>query len=416
MSKLKIKTAEVFEPLLKPSRYKAAFGGRGSGKSHFFGELTIEEHLMYPGLRTMCVREVQKSLKESIKRLLEDKIEHLGVQSMFDVTDREIKTPGGGVIVFQGMQDHTAESIKSFEGFNRALCEESHTLSSRSIELLRPTIRTAGPTLVSELRFIWNPRSASDPIDRLLRSTNPPPDAILVHANYKDNPWFPEELEAERLWDYENNPDRYAHIWVGEYEPQARGSIWNRQIIQDNRRKEAPAMSRILVSVDPAVTDTEASDQHGIVVGGLGRDKRGYILDDVSMNGTPHEWATRAITAYDKYEADGIVIEVNQGGDMVRHTINSVRPGIHITEVRATRGKHVRAEPISALYAQGFISHIGTFRELEDQMCLMTSAGYDGDGSPDRCDAMVWLFTELFPKLIQRQKVKPLNYSNAGII
>jgi len=158
-------------------------------------------------------------------------------------------------------------------------------------------------------------------------------------------------------------------------------------------------MTRILVGVDPAVTDTENSDEHGIVTVGLGEDQRGYVLEDASQKGTPREWANRAIAAYDEWEADAIVIEVNQGGDMVRHTSESVRPGVSIIEVRATRGKHVRAEPISALYATDKVSHVGTFSELESQMCQMGSGRYLGEGSPDRVDALVWGFTNLFQKM-----------------
>ena len=126
------------------------------------------------------------------------------------------------------------------------------------------------------------------------------------------------------------------------------------------------------------------------------------MLEDGTTKGAPERWARRAIAMYDRYDADGIVIEKNQGGDMCRHVLNSVRPGINIIEVHATRGKHVRAEPISALYALGRIHHVGTFPELEAEMCQMTAAGYEGDGSPDRVDAMVWGFTELFPKLVNK--------------
>ena len=128
------------------------------------------------------------------------------------------------------------------------------------------------------------------------------------------------------------------------------------------------------------------------------------VLEDGTMKGGPRDWATRAIAMYDKWEADSIVIEVNQGGDMVRHTLNSVRPGLPIREVRATRAKHVRAEPIASLYALGRVSHVGTFERLEDQMCQMTASGFEGNGSPDRVDALVWAFTQLFPALTKRPK------------
>jgi len=395
LSILEIPTPRVFVPLLKPARYKGAHGGRGSGKSHFFAELGIRRCLNRPGSRGVCIREVQKTLKESAKRLIEDKIRALGVGHLFDVQADRIITPGDGVVLFQGMQDHTAESIKSLEGFDWAWGEEAQTLSARSLELLRPTIRADD----SELWFSWNPRNQNDPIDQLLRGKEPPPGAAVVRANYSDNPFFPKELEAEREFDRKTKPDRYAHIWLGEYEPTSVGAIWDHDNFRTHRVEKAPDLERIVVAVDPATTATENADEHGIIVAATGQNKRGYVLDDMTTKGSPRKWAERVLAAYDLYNADAIVIEVNQGGDMVRHTLESVRKGVRIIEVRATRGKHVRAEPISALYALGKISHAGHFPELEAQMCRMTSAGYEGNGSPDRVDALVWAFTDLFPQL-----------------
>lgn len=395
MTPLRIETPRVFAPLLKPARYLGVWGGRGSGKSHFFAEALVERCILHPGTRAVCVREVQKSLKDSVKRLIEDKIEALGVADRFSVLNAEIKTPGGGLIAFQGMQDHTSETIKSLEGFTVAWVEEAQTLSARSLEMLRPTIRAPG----SSLWFSWNPRNAGDPVDAFLRREKPPEDAIIVRANYGDNPFFPRELEMERLDDMAHRPDRYGHIWLGEYEPVAIGAIWDRLVLHRNRRAEVPAMRRILVSIDPAVSSNPGSDEHGIVVVGQGEDGRGYLLADYSMRGTPEQWARRALAAFDQFGADAVVIERNQGGDMCAQTLRTVRPNVRIIEVTATRGKHVRAEPIAALYSLDRISHVGTFAKLEDQMCQMTAGGFEGDGSPDRVDALVWGFTELFPSI-----------------
>jgi PBSX family phage terminase large subunit len=395
---LRIPTARIFQPLLDPIRYKGAFGGRGSGKSHFFAELGVEKCVQNPGTRIVCVREVQKALKESVKLLIEDKIRSLGVDGKFRLLSDRIDTPGDGVILFQGMQDHTAESIKSLEGFDVAYVEEAQTLTQRSLEFLRPTIRKEG----SEIWFSWNPRHASDPVDQFLRGTSPPENAAVVQSNYTENPFFPEVLEEERKYDEQYSRDRYGHIWLGDYEPAAIGAIWSRLTLHQGRVKESPEMSRIVVSIDPAISSEEGSNEHGIIVAGVGSDGRGYVLDDVTVKGGPQQWAERAISAYDRHEADAIVIEINQGGDMVRHTLKTVRPNLRIIEVRATRGKHVRAEPIAALYTMGKVSHVGAFPNLEDQLCLFTSAGYEGEGSPDRADALVWAMTELFPKLTKK--------------
>jgi phage terminase large subunit len=243
MSELSVRVAGCFSPLLKASRYKGAHGGRGSGKSQFFADEVVKAHLANPGRRTVCIREVQKSLKQSAKRLIEDKIEQYDLASQgFRSTNEFIETPGGGTVIFQGMQDHTAESVKSLEGFDCAWVEEAQTLSELSLQLLRPTIRKPG----SELWFSWNPRRADDPVDKLLRGPNPPTDATVVKANWNDNPWFPHVLENERKDDQKNNPDQYGHIWEGDYIRVIKGAYYASALEQAQRE------SRItVVPVDP---------------------------------------------------------------------------------------------------------------------------------------------------------------------
>lgn len=212
--KLEIETPAWAEPLLEPARYKGAHGGRGSGKSHFFGELAIEEHILNPNKMTVCIREVQKSIKMSVKRLLELKIEELGVQNYFEVQETVIKSRiGSGQIIFQGMQNHTADSIKSLEGFDCAWFEEAQNASQRSLDLLRPTIRKPG----SELWFSWNPFEPSDPIEVLLRGESQPPGSVIVEVNYDDNPWFPDVLREEMEYDKRRDPDKWLHVWRGGY-------------------------------------------------------------------------------------------------------------------------------------------------------------------------------------------------------
>jgi phage terminase large subunit len=198
---------------LQPARYKGLYGGRGSGKSHFFAELLVEEATMQPGLRAVCVREVQKSLKQSVKLLVEDKIRSMGVAHLFTILETEIKTPGGGVIIFQGMQNHTADSIKSLEGFDRAWIEEAQSLSQRSLDLLRPTIRKPG----SEIWASWNPNAPTDPVDALLRGDNPPTGSVVIELNFNDNPRLPAELMQEQEDDKRRDPDKWQHVWGGHY-------------------------------------------------------------------------------------------------------------------------------------------------------------------------------------------------------
>lgn len=227
--------AAVFEPLLDPARYKGAHGGRGSGKSHFFAEQMVEDSLAEKGLLSVCVREIQKSLKDSAKRLIESKLIEfrLGEADGFKVFNERIQTPGDGVILFQGLQDHTAESIKSLEGFKRAWIEEAQTLSTTSLTLLRPTIRAEG----SEIWASWNPRRKNDPVDVLLRGGTLPTGAVVVRANWSDNPWFPPVLEQERLDCLKNDPDQYDHIWEGGYATVLTGAYYAQSLSQARAEK-----------------------------------------------------------------------------------------------------------------------------------------------------------------------------------
>lgn len=191
-------------------------------------------------MRAVCVREVQQSLRESAKRLLEDTIRTMGVGTKFGILSDRIETPGGGVIIFQGMADHTAESIKSLEGFRRAWVEEAQTLSARSLTMLRPTIRMEG----SEIWFSWNPRSKSDPVDKMFRSGDPPTGSVSVSANWSDNPWFPSTLEAERLDCQRTNPDQYDHIWEGGYVSVAEGAYYATQLTRARREGRIGKVAR----------------------------------------------------------------------------------------------------------------------------------------------------------------------------
>lgn len=213
--------------------------------------------------------------------------------------------------------------------------------------------------------------------------------------------------------------DRYAGTRLGRQELEAEilgdlpGALWSQASLDAYRIRSAPECARIVVAVDPAVTDTEDSDEHGIVVAGVTTDQRGVLLEDASLRGGPAEWARRAVSLYRSRQADGIVVEVNQGGDMVAHTIRTIDPDANIIEVRASRGKHIRAEPVASLYEQGRIVHVGGYPELEGQMTQMTQHGYEGTGSPDRLDALVWAFTSLFPGLTER--VEPVQRSQPRI-
>jgi phage terminase large subunit len=213
-SALTVRHAEVFWPFREPSRYKGSYGGRGSGKSHEFATNAVIRCLDQPGSRILCGRQVQKSLKESAMQLVKDKIEGLGVGGLFEPQRELIKTPGGGVIIFQGLADHTADTIKSYEGFDVFWIEEAHTISEGSLAIIRPTLRAPG----SELWFSWNPRRKSDPVDALLRGQYARElGATVLKATWRDNPWFPDVLKSERAFDLAHSPDTYENVWEGDY-------------------------------------------------------------------------------------------------------------------------------------------------------------------------------------------------------
>lgn len=223
---LRIETPRVFLPMLAPNkRYRGLYGGRGSGKSWFFASLLIERCILDPTIRAVCVREVQKSLDQSVKKLLEDMIQRMGVGHLFNILNTHIETYAGGRIIFQGMQTHTAESIKSLEGISVAWVEEAQSLSEQSLTLLRPTIRGG---LRSEMWFSWNPSQETDPVDEFLRGPHVPPDSVVVPVTYRDNPWLPAVLRDEIAFDYARNPVKFEHVWMGGYERAAVGGIFQR--------------------------------------------------------------------------------------------------------------------------------------------------------------------------------------------
>jgi phage terminase large subunit len=226
---LEIQTPRVFVPLLTDGlRYLGAHGGRGSGKSHFFAEHAIERALMGK-FHLVCVREVQKTLDQSVKKLLEAKIEEFNVGALFDCQQSRIIGPNGSLFIFQGMQDHTAESIKSLEGFDAAWIEEAQSLSQRSLDLLRPTIRKPG----SQIWASWNPKAATDPIDALLRQESPPPGTAVVEVNWRDNPMFPEVLRVEMEYDRGRDVDKYQHVWEGKYLQRSDSKVFKNWSIQE---------------------------------------------------------------------------------------------------------------------------------------------------------------------------------------
>lgn len=291
MSTLRIPVARAFQPLLAPARYKGGHGGRASGKSHFFGGKLVEDCLAEPGdfgegLRAVCIREVQKDLAQSSKLLIESKLhEHrLGEADGFKVFKDVIRTPGDGIVIFKGMNDYTADSIKSLEGFKRGWWEEAQTATAHSLALFTPTIRADG----SEKWFSWNPRRKSDPVDVMFRGAELPTGAVVVRANWRDNPWLTAESEQERRDCLRLKPEQYEHVWEGGYVTVLEGAYYAKCI---NAARSEGRIGR--VAADPLITVRLFFD-----IGGTGA-----RADAVTI------WAAqfigKEIRAVDYYEAVG---------------------------------------------------------------------------------------------------------------
>jgi phage terminase large subunit len=229
---LRFPVSRAFAPLLGPAPYKGAHGGRATGKSHFFGEQTVANAIAYArdDYRQVCIREIQSSLRLSSKALIEDKIRKFRVQRKFRIMRDVIEIRGGyGLIAFQGMQNQNAESIKSLEDFDVGWVDEAQTLSEKSLRIYRPTLRKKG----AERWFSWNPRNATDPVDVLLRTGEPPPGAVVIGVQPEDNAMFPDESRAEMLYDYRRDPEMAAHVWGGAYETRSKARVFDNWTVEE---------------------------------------------------------------------------------------------------------------------------------------------------------------------------------------
>ena len=433
MTTLRIKTARVFVPLLEPSRYKGAWGGRGSGKSHFFAEKLIEDCLAEPGesgmgMRAVCIREVQKDLAQSSKLLIETKLQTLGLGEAdgFKVFRDVIQTPGDGLMIFKGMNDYTADSIKSLEGFKRAWWEEAQTATSHSLNLLRPTLRADG----SELWFSWNPRRKTDPIDAMLRGDQKPTGAVVIKANWRDNPWFTKELEQERQDCVRMQPDQYEHIWEGGYVSVVDGAYFAADLTKaraDGRigRLSADPLMSLRVFCDLGGTGARSDAFAMWVAQFIGREVR--VLDYYEAVGQPlathlqwlrdkgydkagiwlpHDGETQDrindVSFEGAFKNAGYAVTVipNQGKGAAKKRIEAARrlfPSIWFDEVRCDAG----------------LAALGWYHEKKDEDRGL-GLGPDHDWSSHGADAFGLMCVAYKPP--HGSALPPINYSTAGIV
>jgi phage terminase large subunit-like protein len=213
----------------------------------------------------------------------------------------------------------------------------------------------------------------------------------LTHASMLDNPHLPEVFIERMRKRYEGTRLGRQEL-LGELIDDVQGALWTRALLDAHRVYEHPDLVRVVVAIDPAATSTDGSNDTGIIVAGVGVDGHGYVLKDLTCHLSPDGWGKRAVAAYREHTADRIVAEVNNGGEMVAHVIKTVDLSAPFKAVHASRGKQTRAEPISALYEQGRVHHVGGLPELEDEQCTWVPGEAD---SPDRMDALVWALTDL---------------------
>lgn len=224
-----VQIPEAFDFLFEgEARYRAAHGGRGSGKSHSFAAGLVVRSRQQP-IRVLCAREIQKSIRDSVKRLLDDTINAYGLGGFYESTDTEIRGRNGSLFLFAGLRTN-ADAVKSMEGIDIAWVEEANRVSRRSLDLLIPTIRKPG----SELWFTWNPDLPTDPVDEMFRGkAGAPPRSIVRQVNFDDNPFFPAVLQADMDWDRRRDPEKYAHIWLGDYLRNSEARVFKNWKIED---------------------------------------------------------------------------------------------------------------------------------------------------------------------------------------
>lgn len=361
--------------------------GRGFGKTEA-GAQWVRERVKAGARSIALIAETQKDLEDvMVPRLLAAHPEHARPTATFRPV--RVKWPGGALAL--GYNGTEPDQLRGPE-FDTAWIDElaKYRHAESVMDMITMALRQ-GET--PRMMITTTPR----PID-VIKAMVADPSIVVTRGSTFDNadnlaPAFLEQIKRR----YEGTRLGLQEIY-GEILGDIPGALWSARTLDTYRKTKVPdGLRRIVVAVDAAVT--EDGDDHGIIVAGMTAEGNGVVLADGTIKGSPFDWARRAVSLYDEWAADRIVAEVNQGGDMVRHTLQSVRASLPVSMVRASRGKHIRAEPIAALYEQGRVSHVGRFDDLEAQMLQMTSHGYEGSGSPDRLDALVWAMADLFPEM-----------------
>lgn len=310
-------------------------------------------------------------------------VSHPAFRPTYEPSKRRLTWPNGAVAITYG-----AESPDQLRGPQQC--------AAWADEVAKWKYEEAWDNLMFGLRLGLNPQCVATttlkPKKWIKRIIDAPTTVVTSGSSYENKHNLAPGFFSDILSKYEGTRLGRQEIY-GEYLDDVPGALWTRKQIDELRVKSAPDMQRIVVAIDPAMTSGEDADETGIVVAGKGADGHGYVLKDLTCRMSPDGWAKRAVNAYQEFKADRIIAEVNNGGDLVENVLRGYDRNVSYKAVHASRGKRVRAEPVSSLYEQGKIHHVGAFDALEDQMCSFTPDGFDG--SPDRVDALVWALTEL---------------------
>lgn len=393
----RIQLLDKYKPLfveIPQTRYYLITGGRGSGKSWtlslFLLNLTYEE-----GHVILFTRWTLTSAFISIIPEFIDKIELMNKEADFEITQSEIINKiTGSKILFRGIktsQGTATANLKSIAGVTTFILDESEELNDEDVfDRIDLSIRAANKP--NRVILVMNPSYKSHWIyNRFVKQKIS--NCTYIHTTYLDNERNLSQSfidQAQRVKG--ENLHRYEHLFLGKWLDDAEGLLWSKPLIDKIKIASKPNLERIVIAIDPAASANLDSDETGIVVLGKDAHGKGYVLEDLSGKYSPNEWAKVASQAFKNWDADCIVAEKNQGGDMVESVLRSQNTTARIKLVTATKGKYVRAEPIYSLYEQNKIYHVGHFPLLEKQMITFDP---DKGKSPDRVDALVWGFTEL---------------------
>lgn len=402
---------------ITPARHILAYGGSRSGKTFAFIYFTVIRAISSPGSRHLVARLHNIDVRQSVMMDTFLKVMRLafpGLAYELNKSDQFARFPNGAEIWFLGLDD--AERVEKILGkefatiyFNECSQLPYATITTVRTRLAQNCTKINGARLPLKFYYDLNPVgkrhwSYVEFIEGLRpedRTPLAPGRSTFVQLNPLDNPHLPPEYleELEALPELQRK--RFKD---GEYQSDVPGALWPAERIAQRRVSTFPSLTRIAIGVDPSGSDGMGGDSQGIIAAGMGVDDNAYVFEDATVNLSPAGWGAVVADLYRETEADIVVAEKNYGGAMVESTIQGGADDgeeINVKLITASRGKHVRAEPIAALYEDrpgrpARVFHVGEFPELEDQLSLFTTAGYTGAGSPDRADALVWALTELF--------------------